>query len=65
MFKKRNSKSVNPGAHHHGSTGDADGIDPICGMRVKPASAAATRTADGTEVYFCSVGCAEAFDRQQ
>ena len=68
MFKKRSSKSVNPGAHNHGSAGGADGtdsIDPICGMRVKPASAAATRTADGTEVYFCSVGCAEAFDRRQ
>lgn len=40
-------------------------LDPICGMTVDPAHAAATRvTVTGTE-YFCSLGCAAAFDRQQ
>ena len=41
-------------------------VDPICGMTVDPADAAATRTnAAGETVYFCSTGCAEAYDRQQ
>jgi P-type Cu+ transporter len=36
--------------------------DPACGMTVAPATAAAQReTSDGT-VYFCSAGCASAFD---
>ena len=36
--------------------------DPICQMVVDPAHAAAQRTAEGVEIYFCSVGCAAAFD---
>lgn len=38
-------------------------IDPICGMRIDPAKAAATREPDGTIFYFCAEGCAKAFDR--
>jgi Cu+-exporting ATPase len=37
-------------------------IDPVCGMTVDPATAAATRTYDGKDYWFCSQGCAEAFD---
>ena len=37
-------------------------IDPVCGMKVKPATAAATRTRSETTIYFCSTHCAEAFD---
>ena len=37
-------------------------IDPVCGMKVKPATAAATRTIGETTIYFCSTHCAEAFD---
>ena len=36
--------------------------DPVCGMAVDPASAAAQRTHGGERYYFCSSGCAEAFD---
>ncbi|MGW4891318.1 heavy metal translocating P-type ATPase [Kitasatospora sp. NPDC004240] len=37
--------------------------DPVCGMAVSPASAAETREApDGTRRYFCSAGCAAAYD---
>jgi uncharacterized protein len=36
--------------------------DPVCGMSVDPASAAAIRTYEGRNYFFCSVGCAEAFD---
>ena len=37
-------------------------IDPICGMKVKPAKAAATREHDGNSFYFCSTHCAATFD---
>lgn len=38
-------------------------IDPICGMTVDPARAAAVLTEDGKKIYFCSVGCAEKWKR--
>ena len=31
-------------------------IDPVCGMTVDPAEAAATATHNGNTYYFCSVG---------
>jgi len=37
-------------------------IDPVCGMQVDPATAAAIRTYDGRNWFFCNPGCAEAFD---
>ncbi|MBJ7609303.1 MAG: permease [Candidatus Dormibacteraeota bacterium] len=39
-------------------------LDPVCGMSVKMADAAARRTRDGHDFYFCSAGCAEHFDRE-
>jgi YHS domain-containing protein/uncharacterized membrane protein YraQ (UPF0718 family) len=46
--------------------GRADGatptIDPVCGMNVDPASAAAHRTHEGRDVWFCGEGCAARFD---
>jgi Cu+-exporting ATPase len=36
-------------------------VDPVCGMEVDPASAAATVVTDGTTHYFCSVGCRDTF----
>jgi len=39
-------------------------LDPVCRMTVGKASAAATRTYAGDRYYFCSTGCAEAFDSQ-
>jgi len=38
--------------------------DPVCGMRVNPETAAARRDAVGRTVYFCSAGCATAFDAE-
>jgi Cu+-exporting ATPase len=35
--------------------------DPVCGMSVEPATAAAAWEHDGTTYYFCSVGCMERF----
>jgi Cu+-exporting ATPase len=44
------------------TTPSAKVVDPICGMKIDPATAAATREHDGTTFYFCSKGCAETFD---
>ncbi|MGA2362735.1 MAG: YHS domain-containing protein [Candidatus Aminicenantales bacterium] len=40
---------------------DDKAIDPVCGMTVVKASAAATYEYKGTKYYFCSTGCKEAF----
>ncbi len=37
--------------------------DPVCGMNVEPAKAAATRQLVGKTYYFCARKCAERFDR--
>ena len=39
--------------------------DPVCGMTVDPARAAAVREDEGKRVFFCSVGCAEKWDRRK
>ena len=36
-------------------------IDPVCGMKVDPAKAAATVEHEGANFYFCSQGCAAKF----
>ena len=36
--------------------------DPVCGMMIDPATAAAKRTYGGKDFYFCAQGCARAFD---
>ena len=36
-------------------------VDPVCGMEVEPASAAAIAEVDGTTYYFCSTGCRDHF----
>jgi Cu+-exporting ATPase len=36
-------------------------IDPVCGMKVQPAKAAATIVHDGHTFYFCGKGCAAKF----
>ncbi|HEY8678572.1 MAG TPA: permease [Candidatus Dormibacteraeota bacterium] len=39
----------------------SEAIDPVCGMTVETASAAATREHAGKTYYFCNPGCAKAF----
>ena len=39
-------------------------IDPICGMSVDPATAAAHRSTDGHDYSFCSQRCASTFDAE-
>ena len=38
-------------------------IDPVCGMEVDTASAAATSEYQGKTYYFCAPGCKKQFDR--
>lgn len=38
--------------------------DPVCGMLVEPAKAAARGVYGGQTVYFCSVVCKAAYDRE-
>ena len=41
--------------------GAVTATDPVCGMTVDPAHAAATTTHDGVQRAFCSAGCRDAF----
>ncbi|MGC1209334.1 MAG: heavy metal translocating P-type ATPase, partial [Ornithinimicrobium sp.] len=43
------------------SAQDSQVTDPVCGMSVDPASAAASAKHDGHTYYFCSTHCAESF----
>ena len=36
-------------------------IDPVCGMEIDPASAAAETCHDGIKVFFCAEGCRDTF----
>jgi P-type Cu+ transporter len=44
-----------------GAAEPAKAIDPVCGMKVDPGSAAAKVEADGTTYFFCSIGCRDEF----
>lgn len=41
---------------------DTTVADPVCGMRVDPSDAAASREHRGATYHFCSVWCAKKFD---
>ncbi|MHB1927934.1 MAG: permease [Acidimicrobiales bacterium] len=58
--------ATQPAGHVDAAPGDGggDSTDPVCGMAVDPANAAAQRWSDGTSYWFCSTGCAETFDDQ-
>ena len=43
----------------------AEAVDPVCGMTVDPATAAAHARHDGQEYYFCSSGCYGHFTARQ
>ena len=46
----------------HGHAGGGTALDPMCGMTVAPEHAAAHRTYEGADYWFCGTGCAERFD---
>jgi Cu+-exporting ATPase len=54
----------NPMTNHNEPSSDNTTLvtDPVCGMRIDPKTAAATREHDGTTFSFCSTGCADTFD---
>ena len=43
-------------------TGKFTITDPVCGMRVDPATAAGVSEHDGTRFFFCGAGCKRSFD---
>ncbi len=43
-------------------SGAGEAVDPVCGMTVDPATAAAIRRHDGRNYFFCADSCAAAFD---
>ncbi|MFO0594995.1 MAG: hypothetical protein U0228_06815 [Myxococcaceae bacterium] len=55
-----------PSGHHHhpmpmAAPAFEEGRDPVCGMKVDPAKAAATLELDGHRVSFCSKRCRDTF----
>lgn len=48
----------------HAATAQAAMKDPVCGMSVDPAKAAATATHAGQTYYFCCRGCADKFETE-
>ena len=55
-----NRDSVEPSTHDP-INDKHEHLDPVCGMEVDPASAAASLEHGGRTYYFCSAGCAENF----
>ncbi len=52
----------NASAHDHAGAGaEAQATDPVCGMRVDPATAKYTLEHDGRTVYFCSSRCRDKY----
>jgi Cu+-exporting ATPase len=47
---------------HHNDHAAALVTDPVCGMKIDPATAATTREHEGTTFSFCSTSCANIFD---
>jgi Cu+-exporting ATPase len=63
---KNNHSHHNHNHHQEVMLEDASGthIDPICGMKVNPATAAGSFNHEGTTYYFCSKGCLQKFINQ-
>ena len=51
--------------HNETTAGDTLVTDPVCGMKIDPNTAAATREHEGTTFWFCSTGCAATFDADE
>jgi YHS domain-containing protein/uncharacterized membrane protein YraQ (UPF0718 family) len=56
------SPAAQPSPMDHAAAEDGHSIDPVCGMSVDQAAAAAHRARGGQDSWFCSLGCAERFD---
>ena len=47
--------------NHHEHNNSEAYLDPVCGMTVRPETAAAAYEYHGTKYYFCAVGCRDKF----
>ncbi len=56
---KNDSRTIDPQPQEDSM---ANAIDPVCKMTVDTETAAAKRTHEAVDYYFCNSGCAEAFD---
>ena len=61
-FADSSTASSSSSSGDHATTDSPSARDPVCGMSVDPASAAAHRVHEGVDVWFCATGCAERFD---
>ena len=48
--------------NHRAGNKSATVVDPVCGMTLRPESAAGMSRLDGLAFYFCSRGCNAKFD---
>lgn len=56
------SQAQRPSPAEGGTPSSSQARDPVCGMAVDPATAAAHRRVGQVDYYFCGQGCAQAFD---
>ena len=59
--RKGRNLLMQPKGHAHASNASGTAIDPVCGMRVKPATAAGHYDYRGTTYHFCAQSCLERF----
>jgi Cu+-exporting ATPase len=63
-MKHEEHRAAQPGPHHAhapSGAGAATEIDPVCGMKVQPQTAAGTHLHEGKAYYFCGKGCLAKF----
>ncbi|MBX3662442.1 MAG: YHS domain-containing protein [Burkholderiales bacterium] len=48
---------------HHNSASNGETKDPVCGMSLSPAKAAAASALKGNTYYFCSTSCRDKFEK--
>ena len=61
-YQYRDQHEEVPVQKHDQQAATNDVMDPVCGMTISPATAAASRDVGGTTYYFCSDQCANTFD---
>lgn len=57
----KNCCGSHAGHHHHEAPAGAPATDPVCGMKVDPATAKHRAEHRGETFYFCSAGCRTKF----
>lgn len=62
MGRSHSDRSARPDDHAGHAESD-DPIDPVCGRKIDPSNAAATRLIGGQVYFLCSQNCLDAFER--